>query len=241
MLTQNDHKRIADAITTAEDKTSGEIFCVLAHEVSRYREVPLLWASVAALAGPPLLVLLGLRRLALADIFTSWTDDSLSSVESLIVRALSTYSLLQAGLFLIVALVVSLPKVRRVMTPRFLKRHRVRQLARHHFVASGARLSHAEPHILAAGRKRGHGEPHILIYASLQDRQVELVAHQAIHKAVGEGPWNAAVAAVTEGMKQAKPADGFVNAIKICGDALTAHFPSTGPAKNQLSNDILEV
>ena len=227
MLTQNDHKRIADAITTAEDKTSGEIFCVLAHEVSRYREVPLLWASVAALAGPPLLVLLGLRRLALADIFTSWTDDSLSSVESLIVRALSTYSLLLAGLFLIVALVVSLPKVRRVMTPRFLKRHRVRQLARHHFVASGARLSHAEPHIL--------------IYASLQDRQVELVAHQAIHKAVGEGPWNAAVAAVTEGMKQAKPADGFVNAIKICGDALTAHFPSTGPAKNQLSNDILEV
>jgi len=227
MLTQNDHKRIADAITTAEDKTSGEIFCVLAHEVSRYREVPLLWASVAALAGPPLLVLLGLRRLALADIFTSWTDDSLSSVESLIVRALSTYSLLQAGLFLIVALVVSLPKVRRVMTPRFLKRHRVRQLARHHFVASGARLSHAEPHIL--------------IYASLQDRQVELVAHEAIHKAVGEGPWNAAVAAVTEGMKQGKPADGFVNAIKICGDALTAHFPSTGPAKNQLSNDILEV
>ncbi len=227
MLTENDHKRIADAITTAEDKTSGEIFCVLAHEVSRYREVPLLWASVAALAGPPLLVLLGLRRLALADIFTSWTDDSLRSVESLIVRALSTYSLLQAGLFLAVALVVSLPKVRRVMTPRFLKRHRVRQLARHHFVASGARLSHAEPHIL--------------IYASLQDRQVELVAHQAIHKAVGEGPWNAAVAAVTEGMKQGKPADGFVNAIKICGDALTAHFPSTGPAKNQLSNDILEV
>ena len=227
MLTQNDHKRIADAITEAESKSSGEIFCVLAHEVSRYREVPLLWASVAALAGPPLLVLLGLRRLALADIFTSWTDDSLRSVESLIVRALSTYSLLQAGLFLAVALVVSLPKVRRVMTPRFLKRHRVRQLARHHFVASGARLSHAEPHIL--------------IYASLQDRQVELVAHDAIHKAVGEGPWNAAVAAVTEGMKQGKPADGFVNAIKICGDALTAHFPSTGPAKNQLSNDILEV
>ncbi len=227
MLTQNDHKRIADAITEAESKSSGEIFCVLAHEVSRYREVPLLWASVAALAGPPLLVLLGLRRLALADIFTSWTDDSLSSVESLIVRALSTYSLLQAGLFLIVALLVSLPKVRRLMTPRFLKRHRVRQLARHHFVASGARLSHAEPHIL--------------IYASLQDRQVELVAHEAIHKAVGEGPWNAAVAAVTEGMNQGKPTDGFVNAIKICGDALAAHFPSSGPAKNQLSNDILEV
>jgi len=227
MLTKADHARIADAITEAESKTSGEIFCVLAHEVSRYREVPLVWASVAALALPPLLVLAGLRRLALADIFSSWTDDSLRMVEDLILRALSTYALLQAGLFLIVALVVALPKVRRLMTPRFLKRHRVRQLARHHFVASGARLSDAEPHIL--------------IYASLQDRQVELVAHDAIHKAVGEGPWNAAVAAVTEGMKQGKPADGFILAIQICGDALATHFPSDGPARNKLSNDILEV
>ena len=40
-------KRIADAITEAENKTSGEIFCVLAHEVSRYREVPLAWAAIA--------------------------------------------------------------------------------------------------------------------------------------------------------------------------------------------------
>jgi putative membrane protein len=227
MLTATDHKRIAEAITEAESKSSGEIFCVLAHEVSRYREVPLMWAAIAALAGPPLLVLLGVRRLALADMFSSWSDDSLRMVEGLIVRVLTTYSLLQAGLFLIVALIVALPRIRRVMTPRFLKRHRVRQLARHHFVASGARLSHAEPHIL--------------IYASLADRQVELVAHDAIHKAVGEGPWNAAVAAVTAGMKAGKPADGFVRAIEICGQALAAHFPSTGPAKNQLSNEILEV
>ena len=55
MLTENDHKRIADAITLAESKTSGEIFCVLTHQVSRYREVPLAWARggrpAAAAAG----------------------------------------------------------------------------------------------------------------------------------------------------------------------------------------------
>jgi len=226
MLSADDHKRIADTITEAESKSSGEIFCVLAHEVSRYREVPLLWACIAAFALPPFAVLAGLHRLALSDIFSSWTDESLYAVEGLIVRALTSYALLQAGLFLIVALIVSLPSVRRVMTPRFLKRHRVRQLARHHFAAAGARLSHAEPHIL--------------IYASLADRQVELVAHEAIHRAVGEGPWNAAVAAVGAGMKAGKPADGFVRAIEICGAALAEHFPSSGPAKNQISNDILE-
>jgi putative membrane protein len=199
---------------------------VLAHSVSRYREVPLAWATLAAFILPPLAVLSGLHRLALADIFTSWTDESARAVEGLIVRALSAYGLLQAGLFLIVALIVSQPAVRRVMTPRFLKRHRVRQAARQHFVASGARLSHAQPHIL--------------IYASLQDRQVELVAHEAIHKAVGEGPWNAAVAAVTEGMANHKPADGFIRAIEICGEALARHFPGDDQDENRFPNEILE-
>jgi putative membrane protein len=214
MLTDNDHKRIADAITLAESKTSGEIFCVLAHEVSRYREVPLVWASAAALLLPALAVLAGFDPFS-----ANWGDISTREL-------LTTYSLLQAALFLAVALIVAQPPVRRLMTPRFLKRHRVRQMARHHFAAGGARLSHAEPHIL--------------IYASLADRQVELVAHDAIHRAVGDGPWNAAVAAVTAGMKARRPADGFIRAIEICGEALAAHFPSDGHAKNVLPTDILE-
>ena len=227
MLTQADHKRIADAVTEAESKSSGEIFCVLAHEVSRYREVPLLWATLAAFVLPPLAVLGGLHRLVLDSNFSSWTDQSLHPLPSLIRDVLSAYTLAQAVLFCVVALIVSLPSVRRVMTPRALKRHRVRQVARHHFAASGARVTDAEPHIL--------------IFASLHDRQVELVAHAAIHKAVGSGPWNASVAAVIAGMKQSRPADGFVRAVEICCAALAQHFPSDGAPKNQLPNDIVEI
>ncbi len=226
MLTRSDHERITAAITEVESKTSGEIFCVLAHEVSRYREVPLAWAAIAALAVPPALVLSGLHRLAMVDIFSSWTDDSVRGVEGLILRALSTYTLLQGAIFLCVALIVALPRVRRFVTPQFLKRHRVRQVARHHFAAAGARLSKAEPHIL--------------IYASLHDRQVELVAHRAIHEAVGAGPWNAAVAAVIDGMKAGKPADGYIQAIEICGKALAMHFPPNGSPRNAFPNSVLE-
>jgi putative membrane protein len=226
MLNEADHKRITAAIEAAEARTSGEIFCVLAHEVSRYREVPLAWGTIAAFVIPPIAVLSGLHRLALANIFSSWTDESVRAVEELILRALSAYTLLQAGLFLCVALIVSLPAVRRAMTPGSLKQHRVRQVARHHFAASGTRLS--------------DGEPHILIFASMADRRVELVAHDAIHKAVGDKPWNDAVAAVAKAMKAGKPADGFVGAIEICGAALAEHFPSQGPAKNQLPNTLLE-
>ena len=226
MLNDQDRERISTAITDAENKTSGEVFCVLAQNVSHYREVPLLWATVAAFAVPPLLVLLGLHRLALASIFSSWTDESARAMENLILRALSTFELAQAGVFLCVAVIVALPAVRRVMTPGVLKTYRVRQAARQHFVAVGARLSDAEPHIL--------------IYASLADRRVELVAHDAIHQAVGEGPWNDSVAAVVDGMKAGKPADGFVKAIGICGAALAQHFPPTGAPANRLPNTLLE-
>jgi len=227
VLSEKDKARISEAITEAESRTSGEIFCVLAHEVSHYREVPLLWATVAALVGPPLLVLLGLHRLALDFIFSSWTDDSAKAMEGLILRTLSTYGLVQAGLFLSVLIIVALPAVRRAVTPGLLKRHHVRQAARHHFAAAGLHLSHQEPHIL--------------IFASLADRRVELVAHDNIHRAVGEGPWNAAVAAVVEGIRTGKAGDGFVKGVEICGAALAEHFPSDGHTQNKLPNTILEM
>lgn len=226
MLTKPDQERITAAIEDAERRTSGEIFCVLAHDVSRYREVPLAWATIVALTAPPLILLAGLHRLALAGIFTSWTDESARAMEGLILRVLSTYWLVQAGLFVAVALIVSVPAVRRLMTPGFLKTYRVRQAAQRHFAAAGAKLSHAEPHIL--------------IFASLHDRRVELVAHDAIHQAVGEGPWNDSVAAVVEAMKAGHPADGFVAAIAICGAALARHFPPDGVVRNRLPNTILE-
>ena len=226
MLSEQDRTRISAAINEVEQKTSGEIFCVLAKDVSRYREVPLLWAAVAAFAVPPLLVLLGLHRLALGSIFTSWTDESAHATEGLILRALASFELVQAAIFLAVALIVAMPGVRRAVTPGALKTYRVRQAARRHFVAVGARLSQAEPHIL--------------IYASLADRRVELVAHDNIHKAVGEGPWSQSVAAVVEGMTNGKPADGFVKAIAICGKALAQHFPPDGAPKNRLPNTLLE-
>ena len=226
MLTQSDHEQISKAIAAAESNSAGEIFCVLTQEVSRYREVPLAWAAIAAFILPPLVTAFGLNWLTQANLISTWTDESARATRSLILGAISSYTLLQAAIFVIVALIVSHPSVRRRLTPRFLKRHRVRQVARHHFAASGARLTHAEPHIL--------------IYASLHDRQVELVAHKAIHDAVGEGPWTAAVAAVADGMKENNPADGFVRAIGICGDALAAHFPANGPHQNIFPDDILE-
>ena len=52
--------RIADAISAAEAKTSGEIFCVIARHSSDYRLVPVAWAAAVALAVPAPLIYLTL-------------------------------------------------------------------------------------------------------------------------------------------------------------------------------------
>ena len=148
MLSKSDHTRIAQAITQAESKTSGEIFCVLTHEVSRYREVPLAWAAAAALLVPPLLALAGLHRLALADIFSSWTDESVALVQNLILRVLSgLYAGAGRGFFSPVAVVVALHAHPPGDDPAFPEAP-TRRCARWRGIISpplGAKLSHAEP------------------------------------------------------------------------------------------------
>ena len=58
MIAEPDKARIAAAIRTAESRTAGEIFCVIARQSSEYRLVPLAWAAAVALFVPlPLIYL----------------------------------------------------------------------------------------------------------------------------------------------------------------------------------------
>ena len=214
MLKPSDHQRISAAITKAEAATSGEIFCIVAQEVSKYREVPLAYAAAVALIVPPAALLLGLHPWTLANVGAGWSEAA-PNLGQAVAGALGTYAAAQAILFALTAFIVSIPSVRRALTPRFLKRHRVRRTAYAHFASTG--LSHAE---LRTG---------VLIFASLADRQVELVADQAIHKEVGDVAWDGAVAALVAGIRSHDPASGFIRAVEICGAALTGHFPAAGP------------
>jgi putative membrane protein len=94
---------------------------------------------------------------------------------------------------------------------------------------------------LATGLHASADRTGVVIFASEADRRVELLADDAIHAAVGDVAWNAAVKAVQDGMRRRDPAAGFVKAIQICGDALAEHFPSTGPHVNTLSDRLLEL
>jgi putative membrane protein len=227
MLSEADHRKIEAAVQAAEARTTGEIVCILSHEVSNYRETPLAWAAAASLLLPPLALVAGWRPGAFFGAAEDWTVSQVGAVDTLVAHALESYALVQVILFAVTAALVAIPPVRRRLTPTSLKRHRVHRAAMQQFLATG---------LHASADRTG-----VVIFASQADRRVELLADDAIHAAVGDIAWNAAVKAVQDGMRRRDPASGFVRAIEICGDALAEHFPSTGPHANALSDRLLEL
>jgi putative membrane protein len=112
MISDADRARIADAIRSAEAKTSGEIYCVLARNAGAYRLVPIAWAAAVALIIPLPLVL-----------STEW-------------EAMTVY-IIQLIVFVLAAVGLSRPGIRFHVVPGRSKRERAHAAALRQFWAHG--------------------------------------------------------------------------------------------------------
>ena len=227
MLTQSDRARIEAAIKAAEAGTTGEIYCVVAGESSDYRETPLAWGVIAALGAPAVLLAAGIHVTAPDDFGGGWTAAQMTSAAEGAARAaLSGTILLQCVLFVAVAILVAIPPIRRFMTPRGLKRERVRRRAQEQFLAKN----------LQATRERTG----VLIYVSAKEHMAELIADEGISAKVQNAAWDGAMARLIDGVRAGRPADGFEDAISLCGAILAEHFPPReGDNPNELSDAVV--
>lgn len=227
MLTDQDRARIEAAVKANEDRTRGEIYCVVANESSDYREVPIAWAALGALVAPAVLLLGGVE-VSVPDIFGEpWTAAQIGAAAEAAAReALAGAILLQGVLFLAIAMLVSFPPIRRAMTPRSLKRERVRRRAQEQFLAKN----------LANTRERTG----VLIYVSARERLAELIADEGVAGKVDPKVWDEAMARLVGGIKRGQTAEGFEQAIGLCGDILAQHFPADlGDNPNELSDAVV--
>jgi putative membrane protein len=116
-FTKEQHEAVAAAIREAEQKSSGQIVCVLARASSAYTHVPLLWASALALLTPwPLID------------FTPW------SVQRIF--------LAQLVVFLVAAVVFAWLRLRLLLVPRAVQRSRAHHAAIEQFVVR--RVAHTK-------------------------------------------------------------------------------------------------
>lgn len=107
-----DKDRITNAIRSAEAKTAGEIFCVIARQSDSYALVPFVWASTIALVAPVPLIILA--KLPVAQVY-----------------------LAQLVIFLLTVLVLSLPAIRFRVVPRAIKNRHAHEEAVRQFFAQG--------------------------------------------------------------------------------------------------------
>lgn len=224
-FTPEDHARISTAIAEAETRTSGEIFCVIAGEVSSYRDIRLGWAALAALLLPMALIPLGFDPAWFPGVADSWEAAHLASRDVTIGRALTAYAVLQAAIFVFVYLVTALPPVLRLATPTPVRRARCRRAAMKQFLAHGLHQT--------------EDRTGVLIFACMADHQVEVVADKAIHAKVDPEVWGRAVDALTRQMREGRPADGFEAAVGLCGEVLAAHFPPRPDNPNELPDRLI--
>jgi putative membrane protein len=227
MYSRADHDRIHDAILAAEQRTSGEVFCVVAEESGRYAEVPFAWATAVALLLPPAALVAGVRPTGLADLVqglqdNGWHIGHAGVVKAELLAALIGYAALQLVLFVIALAVFSIPAVRRFATPGRLKTGHVHAKAVEQFA-----------HRLHSTDARTG----VLIFASLAERRVEIIADEDIHAKVGDAVWDRAVAEALAHIKTGDIAGGLVLAVNTCGEALAAHFPpdGSGPARGDVA------
>ncbi len=186
-LSDQDRARISAAIRANEARTTGEIICVLAKSSSEQATaLPVLIAAVLALGVPWVLM--------------ATTSLSLQSMLSLQVLA-----------FLLLFLVLGLPRVRTALLPRATRRALAHRAAMEQFVIRGI-----------ARKKERTG---ILIFVSLAERYARIIADEGIAARVPQAHWQGAIDTLTGHMGRGHVADGFVSVIGTCGDVLAAHFP----------------
>jgi putative membrane protein len=110
LISESDRSRIAAAIMTAEQHTSGEIVAIIAPNSSSYLHVPFLWGALAALVVPWPFVL-----------FTWWPIQHIY--------------LLQIAVFAALALILLWPPLRLALVPRSVRHRRAHRRAVEQFLA----------------------------------------------------------------------------------------------------------
>ncbi len=98
-------------------------------------------------------------------------------------------------------------------------------------VARAAALAFHEAGLVETRDRTG-----ILIYVSLLEHRVIVLADRGIHARVDAGTWDDVVTRVVAGIKEQRAEAGLTDGIHRCGEILAQHFPARPGDVNELPN-----
>lgn len=116
-----------------------------------------------------------------------------------------------------------------------VRHHLVSDAVQDAHVAQSARRSFAEQ-----GLARTAGRTGILVFVSLLERRVVVLADEGIHRALGPGErWEDVVALALDAIREGRAAGGIEAAVRRCGEILAAHVPAAAGDVDELRNRVV--
>ena len=114
---------------------------------------------------------------------------------------------------------------------RRLLRHLIPERIRAERVDRAARLAFLENGLTETRDRTG-----ILIYTSLLEHRVEILADRGIDSLVEPGVWDDLVKRILAAIREQRADQGLIEAIRECGDILAARFPPRPDDTDELDN-----
>lgn len=135
--------------------------------------------------------------------------------------------LLQVSLFLLLAITFRWQPLRRRIVPRATQHQRASRHAHELFFIEGLHLT-----------KERTG---VMIFVSLAERYVEIIADRGISDKVDPAVWRDIVETFIKDVRRNDIAQGYMTAIDRCGTLLQEQFPGQADDHNELPDHLIEV
>jgi len=129
--------------------------------------------------------------------------------------------------FLVLALLFRIRPIKMRLVPGEVKRMRASRVAREQFFLQN--LHHTRD-------RTG-----VLLFVSVAEHYVEIIADKGINDVVKSDTWDRIVARFVAQVQAGRIADGFLDAVRACGEPLAAHFPVRPGDRNELPNHLVEI
>ncbi len=132
---------------------------------------------------------------------------------------------LQLALFAVLAIVFHYPPLRYTLVPRSIKRKNAHRKAVDQFVAQN---------LYTTQSRTG-----VLIFVSIAERYVEIIADADAHREIPESEWRESVDGLTAAIGRGEADKGLIETIRRVGDHLATHFPATAHQEHHLPNHLI--
>jgi putative membrane protein len=214
-LSKDEMKKIGSAVKKAESKTSGEIATAMIKESYDYAIYELMFA-----------VIIGFLYFVIMMFFVG-------NIETFLQEKFWDYSVnylimfYGCSSFIIITIfyfIGNISSIDRLIVPKKIRNQKVKERATRYFMESG---------VYNTKDRTG-----ILIFISIMERRVELLADSGISEKIPKEKWQNIVDNIIKGIKQKDIVTHLTESINECGELLAGHFPIQSDDKNELTDDI---